>query len=86
MGKEAVQKESWLTGEELADWRARGLPPAPASPHPPARAVLTAPRQQVARPTPTPVPPGWAPKGLGTSLPGREGPSLSREALLWLGA
>lgn len=52
MGKEAVQKESWLTGEELADWRARGLPPAPASPHPPARAVLTAPRQQVARPTP----------------------------------
>lgn len=65
-GKEAVQKENWLTGEP---W---------ASPPPP-QAVLTAPRQQVSKAHPHP-----SAAGLGIEGAGHGGPSLSREALLWL--
>lgn len=73
MGKEAVQKESWLTGEPWASPRPRPRPAAP-------RAVLMAPRQQVARPTPPQCcraghVPSWT-----------QGALIVSEALLWLGA
>lgn len=78
VGKEAVQKESWLAVEAWVS------PHAPSSPSPAPTELCSQLKQQVSQALPHPVPPpGWAEQRPGTSLPGHEGPLLSRETLLW---